>query len=475
MSELLTTLKDMLGGGKVRWPSQRRGTGGVAPAMGESSSGEQRPHTLSSGHRPKRPAPTKPPVGRSQSRDQKDRHSLVITNRAAAQSQEEEEVETERESVNKATSLSQDTGTSRALSENAKREEKTSISHKPVLHGDTNSSQEPLLLKESKSLSAEEKDLSEVIPVVQPVPAAPSVPGQEEVDSGPAAAGGTEQKKKRHRKSGEIKYDGEVKHRSKSKHKKKSEHKRSSVKEIVREEDEESKLINQAMFKMSEPLNEGGVGELPLPQEIAEAAADEALMTGSTKGDEDFILEPPSKFSQSSVDYLDDFGDIDDSGALSFDFAPPTAPSDEELEDEPHPPPPPITHGNGKITPVRHPPPPPPGRTAHASRSADGKKKKSLTSKQGKTTAITSKKKKGEGQRDSRPMDEQWKGLDYPVRHSPWTRSSQEEVDQASRLTFPPDNRENQFAGRGRDAMEEESDEDERGVVLNEDVAALLW
>ena len=400
-------------------------------------------------------------------------------------SQEEQEVKMEKESVTKATSLSQDTGTSRALSENTKREEKASKSNKPILHRDTSSSKEPLL-RESESTSPEEKDTSsEITPApVQPVPAVPRVSGHEEVDSGPAAGtAATEQKKKRHRKSGEIKYDGEVKHRSKSKHKKKSEHRRSAAaKETMREENEESKLINKAMFKMSEPSDGGGGGgeELPLPQEIAEAVADEALMTGSTKGsgEEEFILDPPSKFSQSSVDYLDDFGDIDDSGALSFDFAPPTAPSDDELEDESHPPPPPITHGNSKTTPTRHPPPPPTsGKTAYSTASGvEDRKKKSLSSKQGKMAATTSKKKKGAEQRDLRSMDEQWKGLDYPVKHSPWSRSSQEEVDRASRLTFPRDNRENQFvAGDGRDALEEESDDDERGVVLNEDVAELLW
>lgn len=429
----------------MRWPNQR-GSVGVAPP-GESS------RTSSSGLRPKRPAPTKPPANKGLPRQQKEREQGLVISNMAARSQEE--VETERDLVPKATALSQDAG-SRAIMKSTKREETVSKSHKSILHREELGSSKEPLLEGSRSPSAEESGVPEVVPLQVVPPPPPPPQAQEEVDSGSAAT--AEQKKKKRRKSAEIKYEGEAtKHRSKSKHKKKSEYK----KEVVKGS-EETQGRNQTAFKMTEPSVEEG--ELPLPQEIAEAAADEALMIGAAgvgEGEEEFILDPPSKFSQSSVDYLDDFGDIDESGALSIDFAPPTAPSDDELEDELHPPPPPISHGN-KTPPHNNPP-------ISKTVSSEVKKKKGNL-KAGKTVAAASKK-RGGAPTEFPSMKEEWKGLDYPVRHSPWSRSSQEETGHAN-LAFPLDNRENQFTHR--DALEEEEDDESR-VVLDEDVAALLW
>ena len=80
MSELLTTLKDMLAGGKVRWPSKKDPVG--MAQRGEA--GERRMSGPSSGQRPKRPAPAKPPSTTHSHKQKEKEQALVISNPAVA-------------------------------------------------------------------------------------------------------------------------------------------------------------------------------------------------------------------------------------------------------------------------------------------------------------------------------------------------------------------------------------------------------
>ena len=483
MSELLTTLKDILAGGKVRWPSKKDPAVGVAAQQpGESPSGRGRSGSSSLGHRPKRPAPIKPPSGgTSRSRPQKEDEQGIIISNLAAHSQEDPEIE--RDLVtSKSTSLSQDAGTSAYV--DSQKKEKASKSHKQSLKRDLSSSTEPLL-ESSPSLSAEDDSKMDILPIPV-VPPPPSTGGDGEVTTA------TEQKKRKHRKSGEFKNEGEGKQKSKAKRKRKTEHDMSEKKTSKSEEGapQQQQQASVGAFKMmSEPSAEEG--ELPLPQEIAEAAAiNEAVIAGAGVGDggpgeqkDDFILEPPLRFSQSSVDYLDEFGDIDDiddSGPLSFDFAPPTAPSDDELEEEkPHPPP---ILAHQKQTQQIHKPP--------AQQQSSEKKKsatESLEAKKPKRSSASSKPQKAEAIHEE--MEDEWQGLDYPVKNPPLWRAAaagrvssrlpQEKGTAAgqTRLVFPRD-QENEFDEFAhRDALEEPPDSEDGGdgVVLDEDVAALLW
>lgn len=472
MSELLITLKDILAGGKVRWPSKKDPAVSVAvEQQGESPNGHGRSGSSSLGHRPKRPAPVKPPSsGTSRSRAQKEDQQDFIISNLGAHSQEDPEIE--RELMFKSTSLSQDAGTSVYV--DSQKKERASKSHKKALKRDLSSSTEPLL-ESSPSLSAEDDNKTDVlpIPIVSPPP---SVGGDRDNTKA------TEQKKKKHRKSGEFKHEGEGKQKSKAKRKKKTEH---DLPERKASKSEEAPQASLGIFKMtSEPS--AGEGELPLPQEIAEAdAINKAVIAGAGVGDrgpveqqkDDFILEPPLRFSQSSVDYLDEFGDIDDSGPLSFDFAPPTAPSDDELEEEqPHPPP--IISHEKQIQQIHKPP------QQHTSE----KKKlaaESLEAKKLKSGSARSKPQKTEASHEE--IEDEWQGLDYPVKNPPLRRGvvgvgsrlpqGRGTVTGQTRLVFPRD-QENKFDEFAHcDALEEEPDSEDGGggVVLDEDVAALLW
>ena len=524
MSELLTTLKDILAGVKVRWPSKKDPATAVVVGVadhqppGESPSVCGRSGSSSLGYRPKRPAPVKPPGGEGTSRQRPqrrdDEQSLLISN-PAAHSQEDPEIERDLVTNGKSTSLSQDAAMSAYSME---KEKMSSKSHKLSMKRDLSSSTEPLL-QSSPSLSAEDDSGSkaaDVLPVpVEPPPPSTGGGGGEAT----IAAMITDQKKRKHRKSGEFRNEGEGgKQKSKSKRKRKTEHDTSEKRTPKSEEggdpqaqaqEEQRQETSVGAFKMmSEPSAEEG--ELPLPQEIAEAAAiNDAVIAGAGVGDggpglgaeskDDFILEPPLRFSQSSVDYLDEFGDIDDSGPLSFDFAPPTAPTDDELEDErPHPPPPPITaHQEKQIQQIHKPP------AAQQQQSSEKKKKLTTESLEAKKlkrgSAVSSKpQKKTEASREE--MEDEWKGLDYPVKNPPLRRAAAAGGGVSSRspqgrergrekgraaagagqtrgLVFPRDweNKFDEFAHR--DAMEEPESGEEGGggVVLDDDVAALLW
>ena len=479
MSELLTTLKDILAGGKVRWPSKKDPAVGMAAQLpGESPSGRGRSGSSSLGHRPKRPAPIKPPSGgMSRSRPQKeDEQGLIISN-LAAHSQEDPEIEQDLV-TSKNASLSQDAGTSAYV--DSQKKEKASKSHKQSLKRDLSSSTEPLL-ESSPSLSAEDDSKMDILPIPV-VPPPPSTGGDGEVTTA------TEQKKRKHRKSGEFKNEGEGKQKSKAKRKRKSEHNMSEKKASKSEEGapQQQQKANVGAFKMmSEPSAEEG--ELPLPQEIAEAAAiNEAVIAGAGVGDggsgeqkDDFILEPPLRFSQSSVDYLDEFGDIDDSGPLSFDFAPPTAPSDDELEEEkPHPPP--IISHEKQTQQIYKPP---------AQQQTLEKKKSVTESLEAKKLKRGPASKPQKAEASHEDVEDEWQGLDYPVKNPPSrraavaggvsSRSPQERGTAAgqTRLVFPRD-QENEFDEFAhRDALEEPPDSEDGGdgVVLDEDLAALLW
>lgn len=485
MSELLTTLKDILAGGKVRWPTKKDPAvvvGVAAQQPGESPSGRGRSGSSSLGHRPKRPAPVKPPGGgTSRARPRKeDGESLIISNQAA-RSQEDPEIERDLVTTSKGTSLSQDAATGAHM--DTQRKEKVSKSHKQALKRDLSSSTEPLL-ESSPSLSAEDDSKAGILPIPVVPPPPPSSMGR---DDGEVAMA-TEQKKRKHRKSGEFKSEGEGKQKSKAKRKRKSEHEMSEKKTSKSEEGAPQQWpTSVGAFKMmNEPLAEEG--ELPLPQEIEEAAAiNEAVIAGAGVGGDggpkdDFILEPPLKFSQSSVDYLDEFGDIDDSGPLSFDFAPPTAPSDDELEEEkPHPPPPPIIGHEKKQTQQIQKP--------LAQQQSSEKKKpafESLEAKKLKRGSASSKPlQKVEASHEE--MEDEWQGLDYPVKNPPsWraggvsSRSPQERgrTAAAGQTRLPRHGWENEFDEFAhRDALEEEPDSEDGGggVMLDEDVAALLW
>ena len=478
MSDLLTTLKDIFAGGKVRWPSKKDPAGvGVAAQQqpGESPSVRGRSGSSSQGHRPKRPAPIKPPSGgESRARPQReDEQSLIFTNNLAVHSQEDPEIERAVVISSRSHSLSQDAGTSAHM--DSQRKEKASKSHKKALKRDLSSSTEPLL-QSSPSLSAEDDGKADILPI----PIVPPPPPSAIVGDGEVTMATHEQKKRKHRKSGEFKHKGEGKQKSKAKRKRRSEHDTSEKKASKSEvHEEQQQQVNVAGYKMmSEPLAEEG--ELPLPQEIAEAAViNEGVIAGAGVGEgapvdekDDFILEPPQRFSQSSVDYLDEFGDIDDSGPLSFDFAPPTAPSDDELEEEKfHPPPPPI-------------------HQSPAQQQISGKKKSTTESLEGKKFKRGSKpQQKVEASHEE--VEDEWQGLDYPVKHPPLRRPAvgvavggasskstpREAVAGQTRLVFPRD-QENEFDEFAhRDALEEEPDSEDGGggVVLDEDVAALLW
>ena len=468
MSELLHTLKDILAGGKVNWPA-RHASGGVAQ-QGESP-GNQRPHTPSSGYRPKRPAPTRPPGRKSGARSQKEKdEGLVISNPAAAGYSQDEAKEEEGSTKRNTppSPSSQDTGLS-ALAE-SDHKSRASKSHKPLLKQNLSSSKELLLEDSSGSQSVEEGGKTDVSPI-QTVPAPPPsvvddiIPPPLPVEGVDEASVTAEHKKRRHRKSSEVKSEDEGKLRSKSKSKKKTEHDK-SAKRTSRSGHREAEPPSRTPFKMSEPMMEEG--ELPLPQEIAEAAADEAIMIGAGGGDEeDFILQPPPKFSQTSVDYLDDFGDIEESGPLSFDFAPPTAPSEDEMEDEPHPPightrpHPPISYDRPiqkhKASQLKS------EKTSESNSEANKKKNGGKKPREKLATAANNESK---GVVEFPTMEDEWEGLDYPIRRSPWSGGSQE-TDEHLKTTFPRD-QDGEFV---RDALEEEED----GVVLDEDVAALLW
>ena len=523
MSELLTTLKDILAGFKVRWPRKKDPATAVVVGVadhqppGESPSVRGRSGSSSLGYRPKRPAPVKPPRGGGTSRQRPQRRdyeqSLLISN-PAAHSQEDPEIERDLAASNKSTSLSQDAAMS------MEKEKASSKSHKQSLKRDLSSSTEPLL-QSSSSLSAEDDNGRKAADVL-PVPVDPPPPSTGGGDSeATIAATITDQKKRKHRKSGEFKNEGEGgKQKSKSKRKRKTEHDMSEKRTPKSEEggdpqvqvqEEQRQETSVGAFKMmSEPSAEEG--ELPLPQEIAEAAAiNDAVIAGAVVGDggpglgaeskDDFILEPPLRFSQSSVDYLDEFGDIDDSGPLSFDFAPPTTPTDDKLEDgRPHPPPPPITaHEEKQIQQIHKPP------AAQEQRSSEKKKKLTTESLEAKKlkrgSAVSSKpQKKIEASREE--MEDEWQGLDYPVKNPPLRRavaagggvssrspqgrerergrgrtSAAAGAGQTRGLVFPRDweNKFDEFAHR--DAMEEPESGEEGGggVVLDDDVAALLW
>ena len=456
MNELLITLKDILAGGKVSWPSKKEGLVGVAQP-GESPSGRGRSGSSSLGHRPKRPAPAKPPTGggATRSRTQKEKEQSLVIGNLGAHSQEDPEIE--RDLVAKSTSLSQDASTSAYVDSGEKKREKSSKSHKQPLKRDLSSSTEPLL-ESSPSLSAEDDNKMDILPV-------PIVPPPAEVTSA------TEQKMRKHRKSGEFKNEGETKQKSKAKRKRKTEHDMTENR-ASKSEEVAPQPASLVAFKMSEPSAEEG--ELPLPQEIAEAAAiNEAVIAGVGVGDgdqekEDFILEPPLKFSQSSVDYLDEFGDVDqDSGPLSFDFAPPTAPSDDELEeDKPHPP-----IGHEKQAQFHH---KTPQQISEKKKSVGGR----LEAKKGGSAT------KPQESKVNREMEDEWQGLDYPVKNPPSWRGigSSSRLPQGrgtARQTRPvyPRDQESEFDEFAhRDALEEEPDSDGGGgVMLDEDVAALLW
>ncbi len=509
MSELLTTLKDILAGVKVRWPSKKDlaaaaavvGVAGQQPP-GESPSGRGRSGLSSLSHRPKRPAPMKPPSsGINRQRPHRgDEQSLIIGN-LAAHSQEDPEIERDLVTSGKGTSLSQDAATSAYNNMDSQRKEKSAKSHKQSLKRDLSSSTEPLL-QSSPSLSAEDDNGSRAdippIPIVPPPP--PMGGGDGEATTTTTTTTTSEQKKRKHRKSGEFRNEGEGgKQKSKSKRKKRTEHDTSGRKTSKSEEGspqvqpQEQQVSGGAFKMMSEPS--AGEGELPLPQEIAEAAAiNEAVIAGAGVGDggpgeskDDFILEPPLRFSQSSVDYLDEFGDIDDSGPLSFDFAPPTAPSDDELEDEkPHPPPPPITsHEEKQIQRIHKPP-------FQQEQTSEKKKKSTIESLEAKKlkrgSAVSSKPQKTkEASREQ--VEDEWQGLDYPVKNPPLRRAAaphgageRERRTGAGagkpRLVFPREQQESEFDEFAhRDALEEpdSSEEGGGGAMLDDDVAALLW
>ncbi len=474
MSELLVTLKDILAGGKVQWPSKKDPVVGVAAQQqGESPSGRGRSGSSSLGHRPKRPAPTKPPSsGTSRSRTQKEDQQGFIISNLGAHSQEDPKFE--RDLVTISTSLSQDAGTSAHV--DSQKKERASKSHKKALKQDLSSSTEPLL-ESSPSLSAEDDSKTDVLPIPV-VPPPPSTGGDGD------ATTATEQKRRKHRKSGEFKYVGEGKQKSKAKRKRKTEHDSSEKKTSKSEEGApQQQQASLGTFKMmSEPS--AGEEELPLPQEIAEAVEiNEAVIAGAGLGGgglggqkDDFILEPPLRFSQSSVDYLDEFGEIDDSGPLSFDFAPPTAPSDDELEEEKPHPPPIVSHEKQTQLQQIHKP---------LQQQTSEKKKLATEAKKPKSGSARSKPQKTEASHEE--MEDEWQGLDYPVKNPPLWRGAggvSSRLPQGrgtaagqTRLVFPRD-QENMFDEFAhRDALEEEPDSEDGGggVVLDEDVAALLW
>lgn len=459
MSELVMTLNDILAGGKVRWPAKRSSAVEAAQQQGESPS-QQHPRTSSLGYRPKRPAPAKPPTSKRQSHGIKEREESLVIGNPVVHSQEDPKME--RDLLSGTRALSQDAGTT-AFAE-SEQKAKASKSQKPFVQKKLSSSTEPLLEEYSGSWSQKEPTKPESFPV-EFVPPPPVKVVNESTTT-------NEQRKKKRRKSGEIKFEGEgTKSKSKTKSKRKTEHHKLEKRVHKSSKDEEPAQDQQGtrtMFKMSEELPEEG--ELPLPGEIAEAAANEALMMGAGELEEkeDFILEPPLKFSQSSVDYLDDFGDVEDSGPLSMDFAPPPESSEDEIEEEPHPP---IVHDKQPHT-HRAPKPmsekvPAHGLDARKKHDSNQKplEKATGSSKSGAAATKTE-------QMDFPSMEDEWKELDYPVRNPPKWAPETTTTRQANK-TFPQ-NQFNEFAHR--DALEEEEDdESELGVVLDEDVAALLW
>lgn len=260
-----------------------------------------------------------------------------------------------------------------------------------------------------------------------------------------------------------IKSEGEAKPKSKAKLKRKTEYNRSTKKTPKSVKGEESPLqASPPMFMLSEP---SGEEELPLPQEIAEAAANEASITGAGEMEEgeDFILEPPVKFSQSSIDDIEDFDIDDDNGPLSFDFAPPAAPSEDELEEQPHPPSYQHTHTH-KAPQLKTP------SINKASKNSDNTKKGQPREKITGAARITRE------TEEFPAMEDEWQGLDYPVSSSArqWSRSSQEIPGQPNpMISRGQANEFDEFVHRS--ALEEVDDDDERGVVLDDDVAALIW
>lgn len=472
MNELLTTLKDILAGSKIRWPAKKDQLDEAPAHQGETPDERERSSSSSTSRRPKRPAPRRPPTsssGTSQSRPQnKDEQGLVISN-LASNSQESPVT-----AVAMVTSLSQDAGTSACEDTEKKKERDSKRTHKQALKRNLSSSTEPLLAESSPSLSAEDDIMVDIFPV--PVVPPPPLEGDGEVTMA------TNQKKRKHRKSGEFKSEGESKQKSKAKRKRKLEF--DTLERKMSKSEERSSQQQRGgvgLFTMSEPAEEER--ELPLPQEIAEAAAiNEAIITGvpARNGEEkdDFILEPPPRFSQSSVDYFDEFGDIDDSGPLSFDLAPPTAPSDDEMEvEKPHPP-----IGHKKQTEIHEPP---------RQQTSDKKKPVSVRSFEDKNSALAAiDSEEKEAGSDQEEFEDEWQGLDYPVKKPPSQRVSgttsarsshgRETADgRQTRSVFPLGDQENEFDEFShRAALEEPPDSEDgdgEGVLLDEDLAALLW
>lgn len=481
MTELLTTLKDILAGGKVRWPS---GRGSVSPTHqqqqpNDSEKGQQQPRSSLSGHRPKRPAPAKPPAGaaKTQPRVQREKQENLVIGNPAAHSQDELLPGNEEACMSMTVLATSQASDSSAHTESSSRKAKAQKSHKPFLSRNLSSSSE-LLLEESSGSQSTEDGGKPVIPQVESVAPPPSLiakeMGQHVPQSSPSppeevdeAAMKTEHKKKKHRKSGEFKTHGEAKSRSKVKSKRKTEQEKSLQKTPKSGEAGEppgsgrdgvpTQQISQAMFKMSEASMEEG-GELPLPQELAEAAAD-------MEEKDDFILEPPLRFSQSSIDYLDDFGDVEDGTTLSIDFAPPTAPSEDEMDEEqPQPPSSQVLKQNSPQLKL--------DKMSTGQSDASRKKRSEKVKPSEKMAKLT---KKTEQKTDFPDMDNEWEGLDYPVRNPPFSRSSQETATGQTRTVFPRNQAYQDDGFAHRNALEEDDDDDESRVVLDEDVAALLW
>ena len=366
----------------------------------------------------------------------------------------------ERDLLSGTRTLSQDAGTTAYVE--SEKKAKPSKSQIPFIKKQLSSSTEPLLEEYSGSQSQEGKPENFPVEIVPP----PPVKAVNETTATNA------QRKKKRRKSGEIKFGGEgTKSKSKAKPKRKTEHDRLRKSAKGDEEAAQDQQESWSTFKMSEGLPEER--ELPLPGEIAEAAANEALMTGAGETEEeDFILEPPLKFSQSSVDYLDDFGDVEDSGPLSMDFAPPPESSEDEIEEEPHPP---AIHDKQPHTLKA------PKSTSEklAAGGLEAMKKKYHNQKPPEKATGTSK--SGTSTNKTELMDlpsaeDEWKELDYPVKNPPRLAPEMTTTGH-DKMTFPC-NQQNGFDEFAhRDALEEEEDdkESELGVVLDEDVAALLW
>lgn len=236
-----------------------------------------------------------------------------------------------------------------------------------------------------------------------------------------------------------------------------------------------SNVMSSSHVVMDLSLPDYDDNELPLPQEMVQAVHDERVMGERTE--DDFILDPPQKFSQSSFDDIDGEDDLVGvaggvASGLSFQFDP----------DEPDTSQDPLTEQamggapfggreyNGHYVPSDSPPdilPPSERRQTKPKDKTKRKKKK----KYGDTKII--KRQKTPANLEPAPGDE-------------YTTSEQEQVASAMGLPNPVwsiDNRNelgefddefgNQFDEIDQlDAMEED---ELPNVVLDEDVAALIW